>query len=228
MTAESIAGALGGRRSGSQWVAPCPAHEDRDPSLVRCYAGCDQRAVIDALKTRGVWDEAGADRRIAAEYNYTDECGRPLYQVVRYEPKRFLQRYPDGAGGWIWKKHPRQVLYHLPEVLEAPILFIVEGCKDVETLREWGFVATTAAGGAKAKWLDSYTAALAGRECVIVPDNDVPGWNRARTIAAALLGAAVRVRILELPTETQDISDWFAAGHSEAELIAALEGAHAV
>jgi hypothetical protein len=38
----------------------------------------------------------------------------------------------------------------LPEVLEAPIVFVVEGEKDVETLREHGFIATTNAGGAKA------------------------------------------------------------------------------
>lgn len=40
----------------------------------------------------------------------------------------------------------------------------------------------------------------------------------------ALLGSAVRVRVLELPRETKDITDWFNAGHSECELIAMLEG----
>ena len=46
-------------------------------------------------------------------YDYTDENGYLLYQIVRLEPKRFLQRYPDGGGGWIWKKCKRQVLYRL-------------------------------------------------------------------------------------------------------------------
>ncbi len=45
--------------------AHCPAHDDRDPSLsvdargekilVHCHAGCSQRAVIEALRTRGLW-----------------------------------------------------------------------------------------------------------------------------------------------------------------------------
>jgi hypothetical protein len=35
------------------------------------------------------------------------------------------------------------VLYHLREVIDAAIVFVVEGEKDVETLREHGFVATT-------------------------------------------------------------------------------------
>jgi len=32
--AETIALALGGRRTGNQWPTPCPAHEDTDPSLL--------------------------------------------------------------------------------------------------------------------------------------------------------------------------------------------------
>ncbi len=33
MTAETIASALGGYRAGGTWMACCPAHEDRVPSL---------------------------------------------------------------------------------------------------------------------------------------------------------------------------------------------------
>jgi hypothetical protein len=67
MTAETIAKALGGRKAGAAWMARCPAHGDRTPSLsiadardskvlVRCHAGCDQRDVIAALRARGIWD----------------------------------------------------------------------------------------------------------------------------------------------------------------------------
>jgi putative DNA primase/helicase len=70
MTAENIANALGGRKAGSAWMARCPAHEDREPSLsiadadngkvlVRCHAGCDQHRVIAALRARGIWSDAG-------------------------------------------------------------------------------------------------------------------------------------------------------------------------
>ena len=66
MTAEAVAQALSGRRAGSSWMARCPAHDDRLPSLsidessegkvlVRCHAGCSQHDVIDALKARGFW-----------------------------------------------------------------------------------------------------------------------------------------------------------------------------
>ena len=68
MTAEIIAKALGGRKTGGGWTARCPAHDDRKPSLsirdadsntvlVRCHAGCDQDRVIAALRARGLWAE---------------------------------------------------------------------------------------------------------------------------------------------------------------------------
>jgi putative DNA primase/helicase len=70
MTAESIARALGGHRAGARWIARCPAHDDRKPSLsigtgndgkvlVRCHAGCEQRDLIAALRERGLWQGAG-------------------------------------------------------------------------------------------------------------------------------------------------------------------------
>lgn len=247
MNARDIAVARGGKRSGKGWLMQCPVpkHDDKNPSclisdgdrnpLVTCLAGCDRRDIIAALKAEGNWpdplpanDPTKQHREIVATYDYTDEDGELRYQIVRFQPKAFLQRRPDGRGGWEWKKDPRQILYRMREVREAPIVFLVEGEKDVETLRSHGFVATTAAGGAKATWLPEFTAALAGREVIIIPDNDGPGWKRAATVARALLGHAARIRVLDLPRDVKDIADWFAAGHSEAELIAMLEGVHAV
>lgn len=235
----SIVYQLRGRRSGAGWSARCPAHDDKSPSLsisekdgrilVHCFGGCDQDQVIKALIDLRLWpDDVLRRDSIVATYDYTDEQGALLYQVVRKHPKRFFQRYPDGGDGWIWKKHPNQVLYRLPELLEAPIVFVVEGEKDVETLRSHGFVATTAAGGAQAPWISAFTETLGGREVIIIPDNDRPGWDRARVIARALLGTAVRIRVLDLPRAQKDITDWFEGGHSESELIARLEGVHAV
>lgn len=66
-TIHEIAAALNARRSGAGWMARCPAHEDRTPSLslterngrvlVHCHAGCSQEAVIAALRERGLWHE---------------------------------------------------------------------------------------------------------------------------------------------------------------------------
>ena len=67
-TAERIAGALRGSKIGPEWIAHCPAHDDRTPSLsvretdggqvlVYCHAGCDQGRVIATLRMLGLWAE---------------------------------------------------------------------------------------------------------------------------------------------------------------------------
>src|SRR5436190_16462574 len=65
-TAAELARALGGRQTGSTWMARCPAHDDSTPSLsicdgvggkplVFCFAGCTWERVITALRHRGLW-----------------------------------------------------------------------------------------------------------------------------------------------------------------------------
>jgi len=76
-SAAELADALEGRMAGGSWMARCPAHADRSPSLsicesntgkvlVRCHAGCDQRDVIAALRARGLWAENDRRMRIIA------------------------------------------------------------------------------------------------------------------------------------------------------------------
>jgi hypothetical protein len=66
-TIDQLVAALQGRRMGAGWIAHCPAHDDRSPSLsiredhdrilVHCHAGCEQRDVIAALRSLGLWPE---------------------------------------------------------------------------------------------------------------------------------------------------------------------------
>jgi putative DNA primase/helicase len=236
-TAAEITQLLGGKKLGGGYVARCPSHDDRNPSLslrdadgkvlVHCHAGCEQRAVLDALKDDGLWPtpkvEAASARRVETTYDYTDEHGELLYQIARTKPKGFFQRYPNGHGGWTNRKYPRQVLYRLHQLVTAPIVLVVEGERDVETLLAQGFVATTSAGGADAPWLDSYTEVLAGKEVILVPDNDSPGLRRVLRIARSLTGHVAKLVILTLDAiGVKDVSDWFGAGHSECELAAIL------
>jgi RecA-family ATPase len=159
-----------------------------------------------------------SQHKIVASYDYTDEFGTLLFQVVRLAPKTFRQRRPDGKGGWIWNlEGVTRVLYRLPELLEAIALerrvFVAEGEKDVETLARLGIVATCNPGGA-GKWRDAYADQLAGADVVVLPDHDKAGRNHAEAIARSLVDKAARVRLLELPglPDKGDASDWFAAG----------------
>lgn len=157
--------------------------------------------------------------RVLDMYDYRSEDGRMLFQVERLEPKTFRQRRPDGTGGWIYNLDGvERVLYRLPELLcadpDRPV-YIPEGEKDVETLRELGFVATCNPGGA-GKWSllgSGMHEHFRGREVVIIPDNDGPGEAHAEQVAEALQGIAGSVRILKLPgmLPKGDVSDWVAA-----------------
>jgi hypothetical protein len=67
--AAALARGLGGRRSDNGWVARCPAHDDRDPSLsigegvdgrllLCCFAGCSWSEIRHALAAKSLWGEA--------------------------------------------------------------------------------------------------------------------------------------------------------------------------
>jgi len=236
MNAEALLGRLElVRRRGSGWQALCPAHADKNPSLsisegdgkilVHCHAGCSQEAVCAALKieARELFPQNGdkgskrAKPKVVATYDYSDEKGTLLYQKVRYEPKAFCQRRPDGNGGWIGNlKGVRRVLYRLPEVLAASDVLIAEGEKDVETARSCGLCATTG-GSAEDPWLEEYTTAVAGKDVAIIADSDAPGRKKARVIAHALSGRAASVRLVEMPA-AKDLTEWAENGGTKAAL----------
>ena len=83
--AERIAKALGGKRAGSAWLACCPAHPDKNPSLriaqgdsrvlLHCYAGCSAGSIIDQLKRRGILE--GQRREMPTAYRAAIEAHAP-------------------------------------------------------------------------------------------------------------------------------------------------------
>jgi putative DNA primase/helicase len=127
MKAETIARALGGRKAGGAWMARCPAHDDREPSLsirdaddgkvlVRCHAGCDQERVIAALRSRRVWDEDGhryrRASRLAPRVTANDESGRD--GAKRSEAARAIWQSARPAGGTLVETYLASRGLHLP------------------------------------------------------------------------------------------------------------------
>ncbi len=154
-------------------------------------------------------------------YSYIDANGKP-FEVVRTWPKGFYQRRPDGKGNYINDlKSIVPTLYHENKLKEAidrskPI-YLVEGEKDTDRLRSLGLVATTNPMGA-GKWRDNYSKALRGADLIIIPDNDKPGRAHANHIAKLCYGIARRIRVLMLPSDSKDASDWLEKGHTADEL----------
>lgn len=171
-------------------------------------------------------------------YVYRDEQGHPLFEVGRWEldevidldtghvgrDKFFRERSPGGE----WERHVRvrRVLYRLPELLDAierrETIFVVEGEKDVESLRIAGLAATTSSG--PREWKDEYASPLSATDVVIIPDEDEGGRQYAAKVACSLKSVAHFIWILSLPglAESQDVSDWLKGGRNRYDLLALL------
>ena len=117
-----------------------------------------------------------------AWWDYHDQHGNIIARVVRLEPKTFRQCRPDGAGRWGWSVKGLQIpLYRLPEVLRAPAdanVYLNEGEKQADALRQRGLIATTNCMGA-GRFRRHHATVLAGRNVVVLPDNDEAGRKHA-------------------------------------------------
>src|SRR6059036_2241829 len=193
----------------------------------------DKAAVSAYLGRIGIFNGSASGKPPDKIYSYHDENGTLLYQVLRFDgvegKKRFSQRTPDGNGGWHWNLNGvRRVLYRLPELISdlkekrSQMVYVTEGEKDVDALREHGLTATTNPGGA-GKWRAEYSEQLraAGAESVVIfPDNDQAGENHALGVAGFYRTVGLRVKIVKLPglPPKGDVSDFFNAGHTKGEL----------
>lgn len=222
------------RRRGDGISAQCPAHDDKSPSMdarpgrdrdvvLYCHAGCAPDAIMAALNL--TWTDFGSTngstpgsrKEVVATYDYTDATGKMLYQVVRYQPKDFRQRRPDG-NGWKWGLGDvERTLYRLPAVLEAAqaggTIYIVEGEKDADRLTVEGVCATTCSGGAGRFSYEMAGHLQGASQAIIVADNDGPGGDHAAQVGFMLATVNVPCRIVHAATG-KDAFDHLAAGHS--------------
>lgn len=151
--------------------------------------------------------------QIVATYDYTDEHGELLYQSLRYEPKDFRQRRPNGQGGWIWNlQGVERGLYHLPKLIsavkEGRQIFICEGEKDVHSLEAYGYCATTS--GSTNTWKPEFAKYFEGALVILVPDNDEPGKMFMGEIANDLFDVAGSLSVVQLPglLAKEDVTDY--------------------
>jgi 5S rRNA maturation endonuclease (ribonuclease M5) len=222
------------KKEGKNWIALCPFHPDQNrPNLYideekgtyHCFA-CNKKGFLYNPNYRKSGDRY--NKNIVATYDYKDEQGNLLYQVVRFYPKSFSQRRPDGNNGWIWNlKGISPLLYRLPELIQStnPVL-IVEGEKDVENLMKWGLTATTSPMGT-GKWKASYNKYLKDKEVILMPDHDQPGYQHCQQIGQSLQGIAGKIKWLELPDleEKEDISDWIKKDGTKEKLLQLIKQA---
>ena len=228
----------------NKWMACCPAHNDGqhpgdqslsvtlkdDKLLIKCFAGCQTPDIVKSLgltmsdlfigeKVKPLRPATPRQRRqIVATYPYHNLGNQLVFEVVRYEPKAFSQRRPDGQGGYINNlAGVERVIYRLPQITAAiqrgETILAVEGEKDADNLVKLGFEATTSPQGA-GNWKSAMAGYYRGAgTVVIIPDKDEPGRAYAREVTADITPLVSHVKMLELPGDSiKDASDWIAAG----------------
>ena len=205
------------QKSGQQYKARCPVHDDHNPSLAirqgdhggivfKCFAGCD---VAHILAAKGLtWQDVTPNgtretSHIIATYPYLDERGTLLYETVRYEPKAFKVRRQTGPDTYDWHIGPRHLLYHLPALRGAAMVYLVEGEKDADRLTREGLIATTHPFGAKS-WRREYADQLAAagvKHVIVLPDADAAGelWTNRVTMTLRTPYTVVRLPGLPAP-----------------------------
>ena len=232
---DAIFQALGGKRTKeNEIMVHCCAHEDPTPSLsvtlqdgkmlVKCFAGCEQSRVIEALKARNLWPSSGSDRNgedlptswkgkpRTGLWEYRDLNNSLLGYVARFDggignngkaSKDFLPFFQRSGPGWKAKAAPEpRPMYGLQKLTSpaGPVL-LCEGEKSTDAAQtlapEYACMSWPGGAGAVAK---ADFRPLAGRDVLIWPDADEPGQKATRALVDACrkIGAA-SVRILTPP-----------------------------
>lgn len=194
--------------------------------MIFCHkSGCDWKDMISAagLEPKDIYmnDETPAKSKTAVsrrEHIYPSESSAPI-------GKKVIEKYSDGSKSCQWYRPlsgrwehglngQKMPLYHLDKLLKSkdPIVYIVEGEKDVETLESWGLVATSCPNGAPS-WRDSDAVFFKGKYVVVISDNDDPGKimgektaDSVRPYADGVTVVATSLIWTEAP-EHADISD---------------------
>jgi putative DNA primase/helicase len=135
------------------------------------------------------WDYLAADGTLlACVYRYEPEAGRKEFRPWNVRTGRF-----EGLD-------PRP-LYNQPALARAETVILVEGEKCAQALIDLGICATTAMHGARAPVDKTDWSPLAGKDVLIWPDKDSPGWDYAIAASGAIVAVGGRSCAILLPPE---------------------------
>ena len=217
--------------------------QDGKALLICRSGGCDTTQILAALDlhprdlfppTNGRHSDMrapdpGQPRTLEATYLYTVD-GEPLIRKHRYRladgTKTFTIQHRTNTSS-TWKNGQAGLTpdpYRWTDWADSPphrAIFIVEGEKDADRLTTLGLQATTHISGAPTgdtpKWPNNWGQTyFAGRNLIILPDNDPPGQRHAQHAATNTHPHAATVRIINLPDlpPKGDITDWLDLEHT--------------
>lgn len=217
-----------------------------DKILINCFAYCNYLDILaavglskDDLKKDGKTKqgESWQDKLtklvkmpIEAVYDYKDATGTYLYSKIRFVGKHIKYAVVDYKADSFKMGKPEGVkstMYNLPAALKAikkgfPV-YITEGEKDVNTLKELRYTAVTA--GGVNDWKKEFAHYFTGARVVILPDNDAPGLDLKDKIIADLKPFAHSIKwVVTSKADKGDVTDYLTKeGHSKEDLQKLME-----
>ena len=162
--------------------------------------------------------------RVSQMWCYKDAQGRVLAYAARFDlpdGKAVLPlcygRYGSNSPQWAWKALPEpRPLYGLPKLAAMPdaLVLLVEGEKTADAAQGYfpHHAALTWSGGSNAVGKADFSP-LQGRNVIIWPDNDEPGFAAALELARILESAAQGLTIVQPPDTLPD--GWDLADQTE-------------
>ncbi len=206
--------------------------------VLHCFAGCSEESILDEIGvqkvdlfpdkynspilpingngSKTVTHVPKTKKLIECAYTYTDAQGEVLYEHVRYQPKGFAWRRPDGGGGHIYNlNNVERVPYKLPELTMAlnsgiDEVWYGEGEGDTDNLRSLGSTASNFQ-----CWTQTFNEYIKDTHAVLFRDHDVSGVKQANTAARIISEVAKSVKVIDLfdheplaESHGKDVSDW--------------------
>ena len=200
---------------------PCDCGKEHNPLDVTVAHRNGKPKADGACKIHATFDAAvdavcaGLTATTMTTWIYPDLDGKAAMVVARFDlpdgGKAYRPFHPVTSGWSIGDPPGKLPLYNLHELAEASRVYFVEGEKSVELIRPLGLVATTSAHGAQSPGKTDMQP-LAGKEVVLIPDNDVAGEEYVRRVTALLTAlkpqAVIKVLRLPLRSTGDDIEQW--------------------
>ena len=237
-TAEEVYRKLGGKRNANGFVVPCPAHEDRNPSLSvsddngkllwHCHAGCPSDSVQASLAAKGFTVKGETPEKKEIVYTVKSVSGEAIAQHVRVDKsggKEVYWRGPNGEKVKLTELGYSLIdlpLYGSELLADSPNepCWITEGEKAAEAARQLGVLALGTVTGASTAPKPSVMECLKGRKVYLWPDNDDEGRRHMDRVAKNLLSIGIKSHVVKWPDAPPkgDAADFIAQGKTAKDL----------
>ena len=218
MNIEKLDNALSNLKvKGQEHIAACPVCESNNPKghhlyyrkegdkiLMNCKkSGCSYSEIINTLGIKENTKATVDSWEFLREHYYHNTDGIIIAKKIIYHVGKKKTCVWERCEGNKYIKGLNKMeipLYNFPAVVHAAseVIYIVEGEKDVDTIKKLGYLATTSPNGASCTWNSIYNKYFAGKNIVIIPDHDVPGKRYAENIVHALLETAKSIKVIDL------------------------------